>query len=254
MIAAGHSSQRQESLIGFGFFRNLLSSGLTALLGMLLPLTTAYATGPGPSVVCRNTDGRNEYFYVEDVESISKPSTVTHEWETHPGGTHAIASLGGETWQIFAPGCARNAAGQMHVFVVGTDDNAYVKWQTRPSDSMSYIANWDGRLGSPPRGVIPGGNVDAVYNSSGTIELFGISCDSTEVCQMYRTYQITPNGVWSYWLEMGGNFVNSHVKVTRYGHGGAHVRGVGLDGNIWCNFRQTATAQWSGWTRSNCNF
>jgi hypothetical protein len=225
---------------------------LAAIAGLLVPAGAAYAAAPGPSRACENADGRMESFYVADVTSLT-PSATIHEWEVTAGGSTRSASLGGDTWQIFAPGCARNAAGQMHVFITGTNGQVYTKWQNTPNSSTSYSA-WYGGLGAPPRGVISSGNVGAAMASTGKIEIFAISCDSISVCQMYTKWQTAPNGGWSGWVGIGGNFVNSSVKATPFGTGGARVRGVGLDGALWCNKRSTASSGWGGWANTGCNF
>jgi len=226
---------------------------LAVAAGLLVPAGAAYAAAPGPSSACQNADGRMESFYVTDVTSQLNPSTTTHEWEVSVGGSIRSGSLGGDTWGVFAPGCARNAAGQMHVFVVGTDRNVYTRWQNTASSSTSYSA-WYGGLGAPPRGLLTTGNVGAVMASTGKIELFAISCDSATVCQMYTKWQTAPNGGWSGWVGLGGNFINSQVKAAQFGTGGARVRARGLDGVNWCSKRSTASSGWSGWTTDGCSF
>jgi hypothetical protein len=227
----------------------VIAASLTALAALLVPMSSAQAASIADPVTCKNADGRLEQFYLED-HPWPTPFSIGHRWETRPGGGYTNSgSLGGKTTQNYPLACARNVTGNMHVFVVGEDFQVKVKWQTRANDSTSYTTTWDGRLGAPNPGTHDVlSNVAAVYDGSGLIEIFVISCDNISVCEMYTKWQ-TQNGGWSGWAPMGGNFVNAEVAAGTYGTYGASVAGVGMDLKPWCDLRTTAHGPWSGWYR-----
>jgi hypothetical protein len=73
---------------------------------------------------------------------------------------------------------ASNADGRLEVFVRGTDNNLYHKWQTAPNGA--WTPNWSG-LG----GVLDG-NIGAGRNADGRLEVFVRGTDNN----LYHKWQI----------------------------------------------------------------
>ncbi|OLB80122.1 MAG: hypothetical protein AUI14_07855 [Actinobacteria bacterium 13_2_20CM_2_71_6] len=188
---------------------------------------------PGIEAVRYNDDGREEDF-------LNVKNALWHMYKKRGGGWSDWESLGGSL--IGSPAAAIDSSGRLHVFVVGTDRQLYVKWQVGPN--AGWTTDWTsmgGRLTSNPA---------ALASLGGLIEVFARGADNA----MWTRWQV-PAGAgltWSSWATIGGGFVdyprlpsdNTPELQPDY----VTVKATGFNGAFWCDTRQPVTAgRWGGW-------
>jgi hypothetical protein len=137
-----------------------------------------------------------------------------------------------------SPGVALNDAGLAHVFVVGTDNAVYAKWETIANTPTSFRSSWY-KLGGYCTS-----NPTAFLNShSHEMELFCRGSDGAA----YETWQTSPGGTWHNWAYIGGNGISMLVSGNLGSSGGAFVEMYGTDGRLYLTERPNAWSTWGAW-------
>ena len=108
-----------------------------------------------------NSDGRLEVFVV------GTDNALHHKWQTSAGSGSTWSnyqSLGGGVKENSSPAVVRNADGRLDVFVVGTDNSLYHKWQSSAgSSSWSSYSSLSGNLINNP---------SVILNADGRADVF----------------------------------------------------------------------------------
>jgi len=174
----------------------------------------------------------------------------------------------------------RNADGRMEVFVRGTDNAVWHKWQIAPNSSWSGWAslsgvitsnicigrNADGRLevfvrgtdnalwhkwqtapsngwsGWASQGGVLTSNIAVGMNADGRLELFVRGTDNA----LWHKWQVAPNSSWSGWASEGG-VLTSDITVARNADGRMEVFVRGTDNAVWHKWQVAPNSSWSGW-------
>ena len=152
----------------------------TGLRGIMTPLDP-WAGNPSNDPAIRRVRPWAPPESQQVVKNSKHPTVVAPPaYDTNRGGW---ASLGGVLTS--APTATRNADGRLEVFVRGTDNALYNRWQTAPNNGWS--ANW-GNLG----GVLTS-NIAAARNADGRLEVFVRGTDNA----LWHRWQTAPNNGWS---------------------------------------------------------
>jgi C1A family cysteine protease len=126
-----------------------------------------------------------------------------------------------------------NADGRLEVFVRGTDNALWHKWQVAPNSGWSGWASEGGVLTS---GVATGRNKD------GRLEVFVRGTDNA----MWHKWQVAPNSGWSGWASQGG-VLTSNIAVTANADGRLEAFVRGSDNALWHKWQVAPGGAWSGW-------
>jgi len=127
----------------------------------------------------------------------------------------------------------RNADGRLEVFVRGTDNALWHKYQVTPNGAWSDWT-WEG-------GVLTS-NVAVGQDADGRLEVFACGTDNA----LWRKYQVSPNGGWSDWDWLGGVFT-SNIAVSRNADGRLEVFVRGTDNALWHKYQTSPNGGWSDW-------
>jgi GH25 family lysozyme M1 (1,4-beta-N-acetylmuramidase) len=149
-------------------------------------------TIPGRIAVSSNGDGRLELF----VRGMDNNAWTNYQ--TRPSGNWSgWQSFGGQlTGDI---GTGPNADGRQQIFARNSDGAMWTRWQTANGNWSSWLpfGGGDFHLSSQ---VVP----DVAADASGALEVFNLGNDSA----MWRNAQTAPNGNWTEWQSLGGNFIS----------------------------------------------
>jgi C1A family cysteine protease len=130
------------------------------------------------------------------------------------------------------PVVAQNADGRLEVFVRGTDNAMWHKWQTAPSNGWSGWASRGGVLTSVPA---------LGRNHDGRLEAFVRGTDNA----CWHMWQTAPNGNWSGWAFLGGALAG-RAAVAQNADGRLEVFVRGAPDNALKHRWQTAPS--NGWS------
>ncbi len=141
------------------------------------------------------------------------------------------ASLGGVITSNIAVG--KNADGRLELFVRGTDNAVWHKWQTAPNNGWSGWASLGGIITS---------NIAVGNNADGRLELFVRGTDNA----LWHMWQTAPNDGWSGWASLGG-VITSDPELGRNADGRLEVFARGTDNAVWHQWQTAPNNGWSGW-------
>ena len=127
----------------------------------------------------------------------------------------------------------RNADGRLELFVRGTDNAVWHKWQVAPNSSWSGWASEGGVITS---------NIAVGRNADGRLELFVRGSDNA----VWHKWQVAPNSSWSGWASEGG-VITSNVAVGCNADGRLELFVRGTDGAVWHKWQTAPSSGWSGW-------
>jgi hypothetical protein len=133
------------------------------------------------------------------------------------------------------PVLGRNYNGTLEVFIRGTDDQLYHKWETSRGGSWSGWAGLSGALTSTPTAAI---NITV-----GTLEVFVRGTGNG----VWHMWQGSPSGNWSGWAGLGGGLTSGPVVFPNY-DGRLEVFARGTDGNLYHCWQTTPAGGWTGWS------
>ena len=118
---------------------------------------------------------------------------------------------------------ARNQDGRLEVFVRGTDNALWHKWQVAPNSGWSDWASQGGVLMS---------SISAGQNRDGRLEVFVRGTDNA----LWHKWQVAPNGSWSDWASEGG-VLTSDIAIGHNADGRLEVFVRGTDNGLWHNWQ-----------------
>lgn len=133
------------------------------------------------------------------------------------------------------PVLSRNYNGTLEVFIRGTDNQLYHKWETSRGGSWSGWAGLSGALTSTPTAAI---NITV-----GTLEVFVRGTDNG----VWHMWQGSPSGNWSGWAGLGGGLTSAPVVFPNY-DGRLEIFARGTDGNLYHCWQTTPAGGWTGWS------
>jgi hypothetical protein len=134
------------------------------------------------------------------------------------------------------PGAVLQTGGRLVVFVRGTDNNIYHRWQITRNGDWS---GWES-VGAPPGGATSG--PDAALNDPGGLVVFARGGDNA----VWHAWQEHPDGDWSGWASLEGVATSDPGAVLQTaGRLVVFVRGT--DNNIYHRWQTTRNGDWSGW-------
>ena len=125
-----------------------------------------------------------------------------------------------------------NADGRLEVFVRGTDNALWHKWQVAPNGTWS---NWNSQ------GGVLTSNIAAAKNADGRLEVFVRGTDAA----LWHKWQ-APGGGWSNWASQSGVLM-SDVTVARNADGRLEVFVRGTDNALWHKWQVAPNGGWSDW-------
>jgi C1A family cysteine protease len=147
------------------------------------------------------------------------------------GAWSAWASEGGVLTSDIA--VDRNADGRLELFVRGTDNALWHKWQVAPNSGWSGWASEGGVLMS---------NIATGCNADGRLEVFVRGTDNA----VWHKWQVAPNGTWSGWASEGG-VIMGDVAIGANADGRLEMFVCGTDGALWHKWQLAPNGSWSGW-------
>ncbi|HEV7692941.1 MAG TPA: C1 family peptidase [Hyphomonadaceae bacterium] len=154
----------------------------------------------------------------------------------------AITQTGATSWSGWAGeagvltsniGVGSNADGRLEVFVRGTDNAVWHKWQTAPNGGWSGWASLAGTITS---------DISVGKNANGRLEIFARGTDNA----VWHRWQTVPNGAWSAWASLEG-VVTSNTAVGRNADGRLEIFARGTDNAVWHRWQTAPNGAWSGW-------
>jgi len=128
---------------------------------------------------------------------------------------------------------ANDADGRLEVFVRGTDNALWHKWQVAPNSGWSGWASEGGVLTS---------DIAVGRNADGRLEAFVRGTDNA----LWRKGQVAPNSGWSPWASQGG-VLTSNIAVGTNADGRVEVFVRGTDNALWHKWQLAPNGSWSGW-------
>jgi hypothetical protein len=123
--------------------------------------------------------------------------------------------------------------GRLVVFVRGTDNGLWYKWQTTPNGGWSAWHSLGGTLTTAP--VV-------AKHPDGRLEIFVRGTDGA----VWHKWQHSQYGVWSDWHSFGSLVVTGELAVANNADGRVEVFGSGADGHLWHRWI-TSNGGWSNW-------
>jgi hypothetical protein len=132
------------------------------------------------------------------------------------------------------PDVALNAPGGLVVFVRGTDNALWHRWQERPDGDWSPWTSLEG--------ICTSGPAAALYRD-GRLNVFVRGTDNA----IWWKRQTSPNGDWSFWVRIGGDNLTSDPAATLNLPGGLVVFARGSDNAIWHTWQDQTDGAWSAW-------
>jgi hypothetical protein len=142
-----------------------------------------------------------------------------------------------------SPAVGRNADGRLEVFADGPGAQGpelFHVWQMAPNSGWSSIDS----LGAPPGEFLDSPAVAS--NADGRLEAF-VRVGLMSSGALWHIWQLTPNGGWSHWDDLGGPVGAHLVEVTANADGRLEafvVSSVGTLNHIW---QTTPNGGWSDW-------
>ena len=188
--------------------------------------------------VHQSSDGRLEVFIAGSNNAVwhikqIKPNGTWSGWEllgTPPGQTSISYPVAGE-----------NADGRLEVFVIGSDNALWHKWQSAPGGTWG---TWFS-LGKPS--VANAFFVPFVReNVDGRLEVFTVGTDGS----LWHLWQATPNGGWSTWASLGNPStanVQSAPSVRKNKDGRLEAFNICSDGALWHLWQVIPGGVWGSW-------
>jgi len=165
-----------------------------------VPLGNPPVLGLGSLTVATNADGRLEVFAGTVIGGAGRPG-LWHQWQT-ASGTDGWSDWepfdnppGTQTQLVTPPAVGPSADGRLELFLVGSDEALYHRWQTAPSNGWS---GWS-PMGTPKPGLgVP--TIPALAPSAdGRLELFIQGTDGA----LWHQWQTAPSNGWSGWSSLG---------------------------------------------------
>lgn len=141
-------------------------------------------------------------------------------------------SLGGVITSNISAG--NNADGRLEIFVRGTDNGLWHKWQTTPNNGWSGWSSLGGVITTEP---VVGRNAD------GRLEVFARGTDGA----VWHRWQTAPNNGWSGWSSLGG-VITSNIAVGNNADGRMEIFARGTDNALWHKWQTAPNNGWSGWS------
>jgi hypothetical protein len=103
------------------------------------------------------------------------------------------------------PAVAVNSDGRLEVFVIGSDNKLYHKWQNSPGSSSSWTVHQ-----SLEGNVRADSNPAVAVNSDGRLEVFVIGPQNA----LYHKWQTSPgSSTWTAWTSLGGSISGSPAVI-----------------------------------------
>jgi len=188
--------------------------------------------------VLQNSDGRLEVFMA------GSDNAVWNIWQTAPNGnwsTWGFLGMPPGTNSISNPVSGENADGRLEVFVIGSDNALWHKWQSVAGGT------WGGwySLGKPS-------SANAFFtpsvskNDDGRLEVFTVGTDGA----LWQLWQVAPNGTWSNWASLGNPptaNVQSAPCVIKNQDGRLEAFNICSDGALWHIWQITPGGVWGSW-------
>jgi tyrosinase-like protein len=134
------------------------------------------------------------------------------------------------------PGAVLQTGGRLVVFVRGSDNTIWHRWQITRNGDWS---GWES-IGAPPGGATSG--PDAALNAPGGLVVFARGEDNA----VWHAWQDKPDGSWSSWASLEGTATSDPGAVLQTG-GRLVVFVRGSDNTIWHRWQITHNGDWSGW-------
>jgi Ricin-type beta-trefoil lectin domain-like len=244
--------KRRRLLVAAGMLV-LAASGLVASL----PSGPAQADPPGsiglqpgprftPPEIVTNLDGRREAF------ARGTKNEVYHARELCAGCGQWSQwdSMGANIWDH--PVAARQADGRIVVFMWAQDNRIYHAKQRNPGS-----LEWDGwtQISDQSFNQVP----VVTTNADGRLEIFSrLRWNSIPPpdFRVYHAWQVAPNGGWSSWAAVGGDFpqiTGGHdselIGAARNADGQLEIVAVGGDATSGGNLYSTRQSSFGAWTR-----
>jgi hypothetical protein len=150
----------------------------------------------GDPVVGRDAEGRLEVFFVGGDDSRQLYFALQNKSDKKLDLFHPLGHPDGVYWSPNRrPAVARNADGRLEVFIVGTDNILYHRWQTEPKSSSQWSDKWE------PLSVPAVSDPVVAQNLDGRLEVFVIRYGDR---QLYHRWQIraSDSSQWSDWVSL----------------------------------------------------
>jgi len=151
-------------------------------------------------------------------------------------------SLGG--WGL-KPTAALNKDGSAQIFIIGSDNRIYSKWQTSPNSqnwSSDYLGIGDDHWVR---------DIAVAKNKDGRLEVFGIQEKHNYIV---HKAQKTPdkNGGWGDWKRLGNNVIE--IEAITDSRGIIHLFAVTKDNILHHNWQKQPNCDcWNGWEPRGAN-
>ena len=142
------------------------------------------------------------------------------------------SSLGGVITSNIAGG--NNADGRLEIFVRGTDNALWHRWQTAPNNGWSGWSSLGGVITSDPL---------VTRNADGRLEVFVRGTDNA----VWHRWQTHPNNGWSGWSSLGG-VITSNIAGGNNADGRLEIFVRGTDNALWHRWQTAPNNGWSGWS------
>ncbi|HXZ03262.1 MAG TPA: hypothetical protein VEH81_00435 [Ktedonobacteraceae bacterium] len=186
----------------------------------------------------QNSDGRLEVFVA------GTDNALWHIRQNEPNGNWNTWSFLGAppgTSSISNPVAGENEDGRVEVFIIGSDNALWHRWQTTPGGIWGGWAS----LGKPP-------SANAFFipfvwkNDDGRLEVFTVGTDGA----LWNLWQVAPNGTWSNWASLGNPptaTIQSAPAVGTNKDGRLEAFNICSDGALWHIWQITPGGEWGSW-------
>ncbi len=191
--------------------------------------------------IARTSDGRLELF------AIGKTGFLYHNYQNSPEGSWSGWIAMGTTNNVWAqnglPAVGKNADGRLELFIVGTDGSVNHIYQKVAGSSAT--TNWTSFSILSSSDVSQTAKLAVGTWANGVQDLFVIGTDGV----LYHNYQTSPNGVWSGFVSLGGEWSqDADIAVNSDKNGEVQVLMVGNSGNLYNNWQTSVNGtSWHGW-------
>lgn len=182
-------------------------------------------------VVGQNEDGRLEVF-IRGGQTNSPSYPLMHVWQLRSGGWSGLNNLGGIVTSNIAVN--NNLDGRLEVFVRGTDNSLFHRWQTTPNGNWSGYSPLGGILRSDPT---------VVRNWDGRMEVFVRNTDNG----VSHRWQVRPNSSWSSWENFSDTVGQVWGNIAAIAHdagGGLNLFWRGPDNRLRWKRQMVANGAW----------
>ena len=190
-----------------------------------------------------NSDGRIELF------AVGNTGYLYHNYQTNVNsGFSGWSTLSTNNhWSVNCqPAVHRNSAGQLEVFIPGTDGQVNHIWENTAGNSTSWSTF----------GVISGIHVDQTVKLATGMDQNGGSYAYVVGTNgpLYETYQSAPGGAWSSWTSLGGNWdPDCDIATLTAADGTQEILIIGYTGELYENHQSAPNGGFTGWTATTTN-